>query len=92
MKVNGVWCSKCNSFIFSRCRHDFRWCICEEIFIDGGFDYTKVGGNIDKIEQVDIQDLYVEFIDYTNKEILQVLYNDWNIKTDFYGLIRNYKK
>lgn len=43
-KVNAILCKKCNRILFSRNRHDFNVCeICKTTFIDGGFDYIRVG-------------------------------------------------
>ena len=42
---NSVECLNCGRVIFSRHRHDFRWCSCEDeqkrIAVDGGRDYLK---------------------------------------------------
>lgn len=40
---NGVQCSQCGEEIFSNSRHDLVACECDDIFIDGGFDYIRVG-------------------------------------------------
>lgn len=43
-KINAILCKKCNRILFSRNRHDFNVCDkCKETFIDGGFDYVRVG-------------------------------------------------
>jgi hypothetical protein len=39
-----VKCLKCNDIIESMHRHDFVWCSCGNIFIDGGNDYMRFGG------------------------------------------------
>ena len=41
----GVRCNKCLDSIFSNSRHDFVSCKCGDTFIDGGFDYQRVGFN-----------------------------------------------
>jgi len=87
MKINAIQCSVCGDIIYSRYRHDFRWCSCphnennvgEGCFIDGGFDYQRVGGkHIDKIKHLVIE------VDTTYKN----LYDDWNLKIDKFGLIK----
>jgi hypothetical protein len=40
---HGVRCNACGDRIFSNSRHDFVTCSCGDTFIDGGFDYTRVG-------------------------------------------------
>jgi len=37
-------CSKCGDVIESYHVHDFKFCKCQNIFIDGGNDYTRFGG------------------------------------------------
>lgn len=44
--VVGVTCPKCKTFVFSRSHHDFRWCPCMSVAVDGGFEYLKVTGDV----------------------------------------------
>lgn len=37
-----VKCLKCNDIIQSMYRHDFKWCSCKNIAVDGGGDYLKM--------------------------------------------------
>lgn len=46
-KKTKIKCLKCGDIIESKFRHDFRWCSCKNIFIDGGNDYLRYGGNIE---------------------------------------------
>ena len=39
-----IKCKKCGEIIESTYRHDFKMCKCGAIFIDGGNDYTRIGG------------------------------------------------
>lgn len=41
--VSGICCPRCLSHVWSRHRHDMRYCPCEYSFVDGGRDYTRVG-------------------------------------------------
>jgi len=41
--VTGIRCGNCGSDIVSLSRHDFRSCKCKACYIDGGFDYSRVG-------------------------------------------------
>jgi len=79
--VNAIKCPKCGDIIYSRARHDFRRCSCKNVFIDGGFDYIRVGGDI----SVKVFQLKVES---TREE----LYNDWGFNKDNFGLIRKGKE
>jgi tRNA(Ile2) C34 agmatinyltransferase TiaS len=38
---NAVCCDKCGEVIESLHRHDFKWCSCGSVAVDGGLDYTK---------------------------------------------------
>jgi len=39
-----IKCRKCNDIIRSKFRHDLVECKCKAIYIDGGDDYTRIGG------------------------------------------------
>lgn len=41
---NQARCLKCGTVITSTHRHDFRYCQCKAIFVDGGNDYWRRGG------------------------------------------------
>ena len=40
-----VVCLKCLDIIQSMFRHDFKWCSCKSIAVDGGGDYLKMSYN-----------------------------------------------
>ena len=42
---NAAECAKCGDVIESKDRHDFASCSCGAIFVDGGRDYLRAGGN-----------------------------------------------
>lgn len=42
-----IKCLKCGDVIESMHRHDFKRCSCGNIFVDGGEDYFRFGGNIE---------------------------------------------
>jgi len=46
IKSNKILCLKCNDLIESKHRHDFKYCSCENIFVDGGKDYLRRGGTL----------------------------------------------
>ena len=76
MKVQAVKCPTCGDIIFSRARHDFRVCSCDETFVDGGFDCFRYGGDNHPIPmELEIEQTEAE------------LYQDWNYRTDKYGVI-----
>jgi len=48
-------CKKCNTVIESVTTHDFNYCKCKSIFVDGGQDYVKRGGtDLDLIEEMSV--------------------------------------
>lgn len=51
LKPHGkVRCKKCGDVVESKHRHDFQPCKCGAIFVDGGTDYTRLGGNPEDME------------------------------------------
>ncbi len=44
-KKTGIKCLKCDDEIYSLYRHDFKWCKCGAVAIDGGDDYIKICGD-----------------------------------------------
>ena len=77
MKVIAVQCPDCKMWVYSRHRHDMRWCPCKTVAIDGGRDYIKISYHMSlcgmKIKQrvfnikATHSDLYVDFNTYGNK-------------------------
>lgn len=45
---NIAQCLSCHDVIESKSRHDFVSCKCGAIFVDGGRDYLRAGGDLDK--------------------------------------------
>lgn len=41
---NAVYCQKCNQLIVSENRHDFKFCQCKNIAVDGGQEYLRRAG------------------------------------------------
>lgn len=62
-------CKKCGDIIESKHRHDFVQCSCGAIFVDGGHDYIRRGGN-QFDEEFDRQNGYI-----ADKPIDVELYN-----------------
>ena len=42
--VNKIRCKRCNDVIESTHRHDFKFCKCGAVAVDGGTDYLKRSG------------------------------------------------
>lgn len=43
---NRAKCLNCLDVIESKSRHDFVWCKCKKIFVDGGNAYWRAGGDL----------------------------------------------
>lgn len=71
----------CKSIIYSRARHDFRWCSCGAIAVDGGFDYYKFAWKDDIVNICDVKDVEID-ICVTKDQ----LYKDWASGKDEFGL------
>lgn len=47
--VNKIQCKKCKDIIESKYVHDFKWCTCKSIAVDGGLEYLRRVGNFEDI-------------------------------------------
>ena len=47
---NMLKCLSCGDIIESKHLHDFVWCSCKNVFIDGGTSYVRYGGKMDGIQ------------------------------------------
>lgn len=79
MKIFAIKCLGCKDTIYSRARHDWHQCSCGKTFIDGGFDYARIGWD----EEIGYEQAELE-LDVTKEE----LYEDWNECIDKYGTIK----
>lgn len=50
--VNQVRCKKCEDTPFSAHRHDFKYCKCGSIAVDGGQEYFRRVGDIHEAEEM----------------------------------------
>lgn len=50
--VNKIRCKRCNDVIESIHRHDFKFCKCGAVAVDGGTDYLKRSGNREDWEEL----------------------------------------
>ena len=51
---NSARCKKCGDVLVSRYRHDFVKCSCKAIYIDGGHDYLRGGGEREACDSTSI--------------------------------------
>ena len=47
--VNKIQCIKCKDIIESKHIHDFKWCDCKSIAVDGGLEYLRRVGKLEDI-------------------------------------------
>lgn len=52
IKRNAARCAECGAVVESRHVHDFVSCPCGAMFVDGGREYIRRGGNPDLIEEL----------------------------------------
>lgn len=52
IKKNCIRCRKCNDVIESTYRHDFKFCKCGAVAVDGGKDYLRRCGNLENWEEL----------------------------------------
>lgn len=50
--MSAIKCRKCGDIIASKYRHDFVWCKCHSVAIDGGTDYIRIIGNREDFELI----------------------------------------
>ncbi len=51
---NQIRCNNCGDEIYSTHVHDFRRCTCGAVFVDGGQDYFRRGGQLAAVQDMSI--------------------------------------
>lgn len=70
IECNKIKCKKCGDIIESKTHHDFRWCSCKSVAVDGGLDYLRRIGNKEDIEELSFIRKYAK-IDTIGYEIIK---------------------
>ena len=78
MIVTALRCKNCGDVIYSRTRHDMRYCSCGTIAIDGGRDYTNISF---RESQNDFEKFEYELFHVTQRDLAM----DWNNGTGNFG-------
>lgn len=52
IKRNAIRCRKCGEVIESTYTHDFKWCSCRAVAVDGGHDYLRRCGNMEDWDEL----------------------------------------
>ena len=79
LQATGVTCPSCGTWVYSRAHHDCRKCPCGEVYVDGGFDYIRVGfhGQMPPPER--------RHLDYHITK--SMLHDDWNYGKTRFGWV-----
>ena len=54
--INKIKCKKCGDVLESKSVHDFKFCRCGAVAVDGGHDYLRRCGNKDDWEELSVTD------------------------------------
>lgn len=73
---NSARCKVCGTHIISVHRHDFKECKCGKIFVDGGKDYLRRGGDLDAIEETSLVIEKQDPIPPAITQLVAVIYRD----------------
>ena len=60
--INKIQCNKCKDIIESKHVHDFKWCSCKSIAVDGGLEYLRRLGNLEDIIELSKFDMKQEVV------------------------------
>lgn len=52
IRTNAIKCKKCGDIIESIDVHDFKWCSCKTVAVDGGHEYLRRVGNKEDYEEL----------------------------------------
>lgn len=53
--LNAIQCRKCLAVVVSRHVHDFVWCPCHAVAVDGGTDYLKRVGELKSYTELSVE-------------------------------------
>lgn len=53
--VNKIRCKNCGDIIESKSVHDFNFCKCESVAVDGGHDYLRRVGELEDWEELSVR-------------------------------------
>ena len=67
---NKIKCKKCGDIIESAHRHDFKFCKCGAVAVDGGRDYLRRCGEIENYEELSVtEEIEIDFDLIKRKDI-----------------------
>jgi len=68
--VNRIKCNKCGEIIESTHRHDFKFCKCGAVAVDGGNDYLRRSGNLEDWEELSEYENISDFSKLAENEMI----------------------
>jgi hypothetical protein len=69
---NAIQCKRCKQIIESKSVHDFRWCKCGAVAVDGGHDYLRrLYDDITSVIELSEDDVMGSIIDNTDNAVIQ---------------------
>lgn len=78
IKTNKIKCNKCGDIIESTSVHDFKWCSCGAVAVDGGHEYLRRLGNEEDFEDLSYVMKLVEIKTDGFKVIKNALYKKYD--------------
>jgi len=69
--VNRIKCNKCGEIIESTHRHDFKFCKCGAVAVDGGNDYLRRSGNLEDWEELSEYESFLDISKLVENETLE---------------------
>lgn len=78
IRCNKIKCKKCGDVIESKSVHDFKWCSCKAIAVDGGHEYLRRVGDLEGFEELS----YVTKVVEINTDGFKVMKNALYKKDD----------
>ena len=67
---NAIRCNLCGDVIESKHTHDFKWCKCRSVFVDGGQDYLRRGA-VNSLDDFVELSKYEESLDELMDQIIE---------------------
>lgn len=84
--IEAIYVKSTNEILYSRSRHDFRESSDKSVFIDGGRDYSRIGGSFDNFVKLKLNPYellnMILVLDYAFKNI-----NAKDYKEGYHGIL-----
>lgn len=84
---NQIKCKLCGDTPHSAHRHDFKWCKCGAVAVDGGTDYLKRCGDLHLVEELSIS-MDKEIVDRCIEAVEWGQENNRNARGIAYAVLR----